>query len=57
MAYRREPALGQFDSFPQTLRYLTEQVADAALRRQIEHFARTFIASPRDRETPWGRVA
>lgn len=57
MAYRREPELGQFDSFPQTLRYLTEQVADAALRRQIAHFARTFIASPRDKATPWGRVA
>ena len=57
MAYRREPALGHFDSFPQTLRYLTQQVADTALRRQIEHFARTFIASPGERETPWGRVA
>ena len=29
MAYRREPALGQFDSFPQTLRYL-----DPASRRR-----------------------
>ena len=57
MAYRREPALGHFDSFPQTLHYLTQQIGDTALRRQIEHFARTFIASPEDRETPWGRVA
>ena len=57
MAYRREPELGHFDSFPQILRYLTQQVADTALRRQIEHFARTFIASPGASETPWGRVA
>jgi hypothetical protein len=58
MAYRREPALGHFDSFPQTLRYLTQQVSDNALRRQIELFARTFIAVPGDRaSTPWDKVA
>jgi hypothetical protein len=58
MAFRREPALGQFDSFPHTLRYLTEQVSDPALRRQIELFARTFIAVPGDRSaTPWDKVA
>ena len=58
MAYRREPALGHFDSFPQTLRYLTQQVADPSLRRRIELFARTFIALPRERApTPWDKVA
>ena len=58
MAYRREPELGQFDSFPQTLRYLTQEVSDSALRRQIELFARTFIAVPGDRlSTPWDKVA
>ena len=57
MAFRHEPALGQFDSFPQTLRYLTQQVTDEALRRQIELFARTFIAVPGDRaSTPWEKV-
>jgi hypothetical protein len=57
MAYRREPELGRFDSFSQTLRYLTQQVGDSTLRRQIELFARTFIAAPGNGETPWGRVA
>ena len=58
MAYRREPELGQFDSFPQTLRYLTKEVSDSALRRQIELFARTFVAVPGDRiSTPWEKVA
>ena len=58
MAYRREPALGQFDSFPQTLRYMTQQVTDSGLRRQIEMFARTFIAVPGDRTaTVWDKVA
>ena len=58
MAYSREPALGHFSTFAETLRYLTQQVADPALRRQIELFARTFIAVPSDRtSTPWDRVA
>ena len=58
MAFRREPALGHFDSFPQTLRYLTQQISDSSLRRQIELFARTFIAVPGDRaSTPWDKVA
>lgn len=56
MAFRREPELGRFDSFPQTLRYLTRQVEDRGLRGQIELFARTFIAAPAA-ETPWGTLA
>ncbi|MEO7564300.1 MAG: BLUF domain-containing protein [Sphingomicrobium sp.] len=46
MAFRREPALGQFDSFPEIVRYLTEQVEDRRLRGQIRNFARIFIAQP-----------
>ena len=46
MAYRREPALGEFDSFPAVLRYLTEQVEDERLRGQIRQFAAIFIAAP-----------
>ncbi len=46
MAYRREPALNQFDSFPQVLGYLTDQVADLRLRGQIRQFAKSFIAQP-----------
>ena len=58
MAYSREPALGHFSSFPETLRYLTQQVGDPALRRQIEMFARTFVAVPGDRTvTVWDKVA
>jgi hypothetical protein len=53
MASHREPALGQFDTFPQTLRYLTQQVEDKALRRQIELFARGLIAVPDEARTPW----
>jgi hypothetical protein len=57
MAYRHEPALGQFDSFPQTLHYLTEQISDFALRRQIELVARTFVAALGDRaSTPWDQL-
>ena len=58
MAYSREPALGHFSSFAETLRYLTQQVGDPVLRRRIELFARTFIAVPSDRvATPWDKVA
>ena len=46
MAFRREPALDEFDSFPAVLRYLTEQVEDVRLRGQIRLFAKTFIAPP-----------
>ena len=46
MAFRREPALDEFDSFPAVLRYLTEQVPDLRLRGQIRNFAKTFIAPP-----------
>jgi hypothetical protein len=45
MAFRREPKLGDLDTFPQTLRYLVQNVDDSRLRGQIELFARTFIAS------------
>jgi hypothetical protein len=46
MAYRREPALDQFDSFPAILRHLTDEVEDKRLRGQIRLFAKTFIAAP-----------
>jgi hypothetical protein len=46
MAYRRETALDEFDSFPTVLRYLTEQVEDRRLRGQIRLFASSFIARP-----------
>ena len=46
MAFRREPALDEFDSFPAVLRYLTEQVTDLHLRGQIRSFAKSFIAPP-----------
>ncbi|MEO6582089.1 MAG: BLUF domain-containing protein, partial [Sphingomicrobium sp.] len=46
MAFRREPGLGEFDSFPEVLRSLTEQVEDVRLRGQIRLFAKTFIAAP-----------
>ncbi len=55
MAFSREERLGDYDSFPQTLKFLTRQVRDQALRRQIELFARSFIARPADHEaTVWG---
>ena len=55
MAFRREERLSDFDSFPQTLKFLTRQVDDEALRRQIELFARSFIITPsNDDLTPWG---
>jgi hypothetical protein len=54
MAFRREPALGQFDTFPEVVRYLTEQVQDEDLRVKIRNFARVFIAHPLHTEvTPW----
>ncbi|MEO6256880.1 MAG: BLUF domain-containing protein [Sphingomicrobium sp.] len=46
MAYRREAGLAEFDSFPQVLGYLTDQVADLRLRGQIRQFAKSFIAQP-----------
>ena len=57
MAYRRERAIGEFDTFPQTLRFLVQNVDDKALRRQIELFARTFIAAPEATATPWDTTA
>ena len=58
MAFRQEERLGEFDSFPQTLHFLTRQIEDIPLRRQIELFARSFIADPANEEaTPWGSVA
>ena len=48
LAFRREPALDEFDSVPGMLRYLTEQVGDPYLRRDVRTFAETFIASPRE---------
>ena len=55
MAFRRDDRIGEFDSFPQTLKYLTRHVDDVPLRRQIEFFARSFIA-PRTEPAPtaWG---
>ncbi|MEO7635550.1 MAG: BLUF domain-containing protein [Sphingomicrobium sp.] len=58
MAFRREDRIAEFDSFPQTLRFLTSQVEDGALRSQIELFARSFILSPANETvTPWGSAA
>lgn len=58
MAFRRDERIGEFDSFPQTLKYLTKHVDDLALRRQIEFFARSFIAprvaEPAPTPTAWG---
>ena len=54
MAYRREPALGHFDTFPEIVRFLTDQVQDSQLRWQIRDFARGFIPDPpEDVATPW----
>ncbi len=47
MAFRREPELGQFDSFPDIVRFLTFNVPDAALRNQIRSFASALIMTPR----------
>jgi len=44
--HRREPGLGEFDSFPAVLRHLTDQVEDTRLRSQIRQFAAIFIAAP-----------
>jgi hypothetical protein len=46
MAFRREPRLGEFDTFPQTLQFLMQNVDDTYLRGQIELFARSFIMKP-----------
>jgi hypothetical protein len=51
MAFRGDDKVGQFASFPETLKYLTRYVDDDPLRRQIESFARPFIA-PRGDPTP-----
>jgi hypothetical protein len=54
MAFRREPALGRFDRFPDVVRYLTEQVEDSLLKNQIRNFSSIFIAPPAaDDRTPW----
>ena len=58
MASRREDRIAEFDSFPQTLRFLTSQIDDGALRNQIELFARSFITGPANEgATPWGSAA
>ena len=46
MAFRREPALDEFDSFPEVLSFLTERVTDLHLRGQIRHFGSSFIVPP-----------
>jgi hypothetical protein len=43
MAFRREPALGHFDSFPDVLRQLTREIPDTELKQQIRHFAQLMI--------------
>jgi hypothetical protein len=54
MAYSRADRLGEFHSFPQTLKYLTRQIEDDQLRRQIEYFARSFIApAPGHEASAW----
>ena len=57
MAYRREPALNQFDRFPEVVRFLTEQVPDNVLRGHIRRFAQSFIATPRDNIPQLWRMA
>ena len=58
MAFRREDRIAEFDSFPQTLHFLTSQVEDVALRRQIELFARSFITGPANEGASlWGSAA
>ena len=47
MAFRREPDIGQFDSFPEMVRFLMMNVPDTALRNQIKTFARALIITPR----------
>ncbi|MEO5810021.1 MAG: BLUF domain-containing protein [Sphingomicrobium sp.] len=47
MAFRREPELGQFDSFPDMVRFLLLNVPDNALRNQIRNFASALIMPPR----------
>ncbi|MEO7504745.1 MAG: BLUF domain-containing protein [Sphingomicrobium sp.] len=58
LAFRREPELGQFDSFPDMVRFLTLNVPDTALRNQIRTFASALIMTPRH-EGPelWKRSA
>ena len=43
LAFRREPEIGQFASFPEMVRFLTLNVPDIALRNQIRMFARALI--------------
>ena len=47
MAFRRDPKLDEVDSFPQIVRYLTDQVEDDRLKGQIRYFASSFITAPR----------
>ena len=58
MAFRREPELGQFDSFPDMVRFLMLNVPDNALRNQIRAFASALIMAPRQ-EGPelWKRAS
>lgn len=54
LAFRREPLLGEFATFPQTLKFLVRQVEDSKLRQQIELFGRSFILPQAGLEpTPW----
>ncbi len=55
MAFNHENRLGEFDSFPKTLKFLSRQIEEQALRRQIEYFARSFIQpQANDDGTAWG---
>jgi hypothetical protein len=54
MAYRREPALGEFDRFPDIVRFLTDRIDDDLLRNQVRRFSAMFVAAPpADIRRPW----
>jgi len=54
MAFRREPALGEFDRFPDVVRFLTERIDDDVLRNEVRRFSAVFIAGPpNDVAAPW----
>ena len=54
MAFREEPKLGEFHTFPQTLRFLVRQIDDPELRGQVERYGRSFIQTPAgSASTPW----
>ena len=56
MAYQSEPRLGEFATFPQTLRFLVKQIEEPALRARLQSYARSFIADTHGgATTAWDR--